>query len=552
MMLFGLDRSLVLALARAVMVPPPGPATPPPTASAPSVTGDEWQSPPPSPSDPSDDFSSEEASAARLFASAAWSGIAEPGDSVAGLVVAALGAERALTMLIDRSEPAQWFAALGAEVSDSDQARSHIEHDGVTVEVIAAALERWRPRVVSRVVVGSLRSAARFEARLLTPEHPLWPEGCRDLDLHAPHALWVRGNVGAVDHPGGGIAIVGSRDATNYGEYVAMELSAGVSDRGFSVVSGGAYGIDGMAHRAALVSGGTTVAFLAGGVDRLYPAAHHDLLLRIAARGALVSELPCGASPTKWRFLQRNRLIAAMTRATVVVEAGHRSGSLNTAGHAAALGRPLGAVPGPVTSATSAGCHRLLREYDATCVTTPADVVELVLGPATDRPSLLDPPPPPRSSASVARGLSGSVPPGSSGSAAPGSSGSVVPGSPGSVAPGSLGSVLPHPAGSPMRAGSVSDGVCPEVPGVTDSSAAGGDADTPAAEAPSSGAGAPVADDGAEVRVLDALTRRTRRTPSDVAARAGLSVRAVEAALGILLLEGRVEETETGWRRSRA
>jgi DNA processing protein len=536
MMLFGLDRSLVLALARGVMVPPPsGPATPPPTASATPLTGDEWASTPPSPSGSSGDFSSEEVSAARLFASAAWSGIAEPGDSVAGLVVAALGADRALAMLINRSEPSQWLAALGAEVSDSDQAGSHIEHVGVTVEVVTAALERWRPRVVSRVVVGSLRSAARFEAKLLTPEHPLWPEGCRDLDLHAPHALWVRGNVRAVDHPGGGIAIVGSRDATNYGEHVAMELSAGVSDRGFSVVSGGAYGIDGMAHRAALVSGGTTVAFLAGGVDRLYPAAHHDLLLRIAARGALVSELPCGASPTKWRFLQRNRLIAAITRATVVVEAGHRSGSLNTAGHAAALGRPLGAVPGPVTSVTSAGCHRLLREYDATCVTSPSDVVELVLGPAAARPTLLDPPPTPS-------------PPGS---AAPDSLGLAAPDSLGSAVPGSFRSGSARP-GPPPRAGAVSDAPRPKWRDATHPSTTSGDADESAVESSSSASEASAVDDGAGVRVFDALTRRSRRTPGDVAVRAGLSVRAVEAALGILLLEGRVEETETGWRRSRA
>ncbi|MBF4571062.1 DNA-protecting protein DprA [Herbiconiux sp. VKM Ac-1786] len=512
-MLFGLDRSLVLTLARAVAVPPAGAGAPPPAASATPLTGDEWASAPSSSSDLADDSSSEEASGASLFAAAAWSGIAEPGDSVAGLVVAALGADRALTMLIDRAEPAQWLAALGAEVSDPDQAGGRIEHEGVTAEVVGAALERWRPRVVSRVVVGSLRSAARFEARLLTPEHPLWPEGCRDLDLHAPHALWVRGNVRAVDHPGGGIAIVGSRDATNYGEHVAMELSAGVSDRGFSVVSGGAYGIDGMAHRAALVSSGTTVAFLAGGVDRLYPAAHHDLLLRIAARGAVVSELPCGASPTKWRFLQRNRLIAAITRATVVVEAGHRSGSLNTAGHAAALGRPLGAVPGPVTSVTSAGCHRLLREYDATCVTSPADVVELVLGPAAARPSLFDPPPPrpPRPS-------------------------------------------LPRSPSSPVR----EDGAKAAPPPVTlGASTPSGDSDRTSADASSSASVASASeasavDDGAEVRVLDALTRRSRRSPSDVAVRAGLSVRAVEAALGVLLLEGRVEETETGWRRSRA
>ncbi len=156
-----------------------------------------------------------------------------------------------------------------------------------------------------------------------------------------------------------------------------MEASAGLVDRGFAIVSGGAYGIDGMAHRAALASDGTTIAFLAGGIDRFYPLGHESLLTRIAQTGAVVSELPCGAAPTKWRFLQRNRLIAAASQATVVLEAGIRSGSLNTAGHAAALGRPLGAVPGPVTSPASAGCHRLLREFDAMCVVDADQMAEL-------------------------------------------------------------------------------------------------------------------------------------------------------------------------------
>jgi len=120
-----------------------------------------------------------------------------------------------------------------------------------------------------------------------------------------------------------------------------------------------------------------TVAFLAGGVDRLYPAGHSDLLRRVAETGLLVGELPCGSTPTRWRFLMRNRLIAAVSGATIVVEAGHRSGSLNTAGHAAEIGRPLGAVPGPVTSPASAGCHRLIREYAATCVTTVDEMAEL-------------------------------------------------------------------------------------------------------------------------------------------------------------------------------
>ncbi|MGO4276716.1 DNA-processing protein DprA, partial [Paenibacillus sp. TAF58] len=129
-----------------------------------------------------------------------------------------------------------------------------------------------------------------------------------------------------------------------------MEASAGLGDRGLATVSGGAYGIDGAVHRASLASDATTIAFLAGGVDRLYPAGHSDLLRRVGERGLLIAELPCGSSPTKWRFLMRNRLIAAASAATVVVEAGRRSGSLNTAGHAASIGRPLGAVPGPVTS----------------------------------------------------------------------------------------------------------------------------------------------------------------------------------------------------------
>jgi DNA processing protein len=157
-----------------------------------------------------------------------------------------------------------------------------------------------------------------------------------------------------------------------------MEIVAGLCDRGFAIVSGAAYGIDGMAHRAALASDATTVAVLAGGVDRLYPSGHDTLLKRIIETGAVVSELPCGWAPTRWRFLQRNRLIAALGQATAVMEAGWRSGSLNTAHHALSLDRPVGAVPGPVTSASSAGCHRLLRETPTVCVTSAEEVAQLV------------------------------------------------------------------------------------------------------------------------------------------------------------------------------
>jgi DNA processing protein len=313
------------------------------------------------------------------FARAAWSGLVEPGDVVAGIIVAEFGADRALSMLLERRTPDEWVGACSAD------ARADVPPADM-----AAALERWKPRLASKTVLTALKAAAHHRAQLVVPGDPAWPEGLADLGPHAPIALWVRGDPARLGGSGEAVALVGSRDATSYGEHVAMDLAAGLSDRGFSIVSGAAYGIDGMAHRAALASSGTTIAYLAGGVDRLYPSGHGDLLRRIIAVGAVVSELPCGAAPTRWRFLQRNRLIAATSVATVVIEAGHRSGSLNTAGHAAALGRALGAVPGPVTSVNSAGCHRLLREYDAVCVTSAAEVAELALGHLNLEPSLLD------------------------------------------------------------------------------------------------------------------------------------------------------------------
>lgn len=296
------------------------------------------------------------------FARAAWTGIVEPGDRVAGVLIAALGATAALATIVARTSAQSLIDRLDGEVE---------------VEELEKAVERWLPRLQSRVALLSLRQAARYAVRLLVPGDPAWPTGFEDLGPHAPLALWLRGKESVLATAATSIALVGARAATGYGEHVAMEASAGLVDRGYTIVSGAAYGIDGMAHRAALASSGRTIAVLAGGVDRFYPSGHEALLTRIVEEGAVVSELPCGAAPTKWRFLQRNRLIAAMSRATVVLEAGWRSGSLNTAGHAAALGRPLGAVPGPVTSAASAGCHRLIRDFDAVCVTNPEEMAEL-------------------------------------------------------------------------------------------------------------------------------------------------------------------------------
>lgn len=304
---------------------------------------------------------------ARDVAAAAILGfVSEPGDGVLGRLVAALGAiEVAEDLIADRAS---------SEITAEAVERGAV----ISVPEVAAGLQRWRPRLDHAAFARGLGQAVRVGASLLVPRDADWPDGIRDLDAHAPLTLWVRGRVGALDETPS-VALVGARAATAYGEHVAIETAAGLVDRGFAVVSGGAYGIDGTAHRSALASGGTTVAFLAGGVDRFYPVGHEALLTRIADTGAVVSEMPCGAAPTRWRFLQRNRLIAAASQATVVLEAGMRSGSLNTAGHAAALGRPLGAVPGPVTSPASAGCHRLLREFDAICVTDAAQVAELVL-----------------------------------------------------------------------------------------------------------------------------------------------------------------------------
>ncbi|WP_258069182.1 DNA-processing protein DprA [Rathayibacter sp. AY1H3] len=306
-----------------------------------------------------------EADPVEVLARAAWSSLTEPGDAVAATVIDGVGAATALAHVITTSTPADILAS--------------IEEPPLELAALAAGLERWRPRADRALLRRRLEIAHRLDAHLLVPGSNGWPESLDDLGPHAPLLLWVRGDASALATPRR-LALVGARAATGYGEHVAAELAAGSADRGVLVVSGGAFGIDAVAHRAALGTGGRTVAFLAGGADRLYPTAHSDLLHRIIATpgSAVVTEVPPGTTPTRWRFLQRNRLIAASAAATVVVEAGARSGSLNTAGHAAALGRPLGTVPGPVTSASSAGCHRLLREYAATCVTSAADVLELL------------------------------------------------------------------------------------------------------------------------------------------------------------------------------
>jgi DNA processing protein len=293
---------------------------------------------------------------AAVLAAGAWTTLVEPGDRVAGALIDVLGPTEALEAL-------------------------RLDAPPTTNPELRRAFDRWTPRFDEAAFVRAFRNAASIGARLLVPGDPDWPSGLGDLEEHAPIALWALAPAGPVPRFERSVALVGSRSATPYGERVTADAAAGLADRGYAVVSGAAIGVDGVAHRLALASRGRTVAVLAGGLDRFYPAAHAELLHRIAREGVVLSEMPCGARPMRERFLKRNRLIAAMSRATVVVEAGLRSGAANTAGHAAELGRGLGAVPGSVHSAASAGAHRLIREYGAVLVRDAADMAELARDP---------------------------------------------------------------------------------------------------------------------------------------------------------------------------
>jgi DNA processing protein len=281
--------------------------------------------------------------------------LTEPGDPRVARLVAALGAQEVHARLLD----------------DTDL-------DGVRSDV-AARLAGLDPS-------GILAEAARMGVRFVVPGDPEWPDALDDLaDVEpvqgmsgAPLGLWLRGPARLSEVCDRAVAVVGSRSATSYGAAVASDLAAHLSSADVSVVSGAAFGVDQAAHRGALAVRGRTVAVLACGVDRAYPAAHRDLLELLADEGLVVSELPPGSAPTRVRFLGRNRLIAALTQGTVVVEAAVRSGALNTAGWALRLNRIVMGVPGPVTSAASEGVHELLRLRGGQLVTRGSDVLELV------------------------------------------------------------------------------------------------------------------------------------------------------------------------------
>jgi DNA protecting protein DprA len=215
----------------------------------------------------------------------------------------------------------------------------------------------------------------KHQARLLTPIDEDWPVQVNDLAA-PPIGLIIKGNVSALQQRS--LAIVGTRNPTSYGARIAGDFAAGFADREWAIVSGGAYGIDSYAHKGALIAEGVTVAVIASGIDINYPAGNTRLFAEICESGVMVTESMPGQRALPHRFLTRNRLIASISKATLVVEAAFRSGSLRTARDAAEMFRPVMAIPGPINSPTSEGCHRLIGERAAEIVTSVADAVEFV------------------------------------------------------------------------------------------------------------------------------------------------------------------------------
>ena len=346
------------------------------------------------------------------LARAALTCVAEPGDPVMGALLRTCAPAEIVTALVRGRVPvptagaadpgrdrAQGLDQDPPERPDQDRLQGPdwdglpgldrarlpgLDRDGLPG--LDRALRRWAGRLGEAPAEPDLDAWRQAGIRLVCPGDPEWPSQLEVLGDARPWGLWVRGSGDLRYACLRSVSVVGTRAATAYGSHVCTEMVATLAERGWTVVSGGAFGIDGCAHRGAIRAGGVTVAVLACGVDRDYPPGHHRLFRDIREGGATVSEWPPGRMPTRPGFLVRNRVIAALSRGTVVVEAARRSGALNTARHARDQGRPLMAVPGPVTSMLSAGCHEIIRDWGAVCVTGAWDVMEVVSFPGDEPP----------------------------------------------------------------------------------------------------------------------------------------------------------------------
>ncbi len=358
---------------------------------------------------------------------ATWSRLAEPASAAATMLVDRLGPSPALRWLLDEAIDSSGRVR-SAPRPPVPQPPPGVSCAGGLSAHWAQVAARWAPRLEGLDIRRELDVLDRLGGSLILPGDTWWPPGLGELE-HPPFCLWVRGDpsllvsakdreaascssgeagpeTGGLSSDRGGeaglcevitrarhlpvreqrmpagpanglcLALVGARASTRYGEEVATSLASGVTAKGGLIVSGGAFGIDACAHRGALREG-PTVSVSAGGVDRLYPVGNTGVLEAVIADGALVAEVPPGCQPGRYRFVSRNRVIAAISGATIVVEAAWRSGALSTAHRALELGRQVGAVPGPVTSMSSVGCHRLLRK-GAVCITDTDDALELL------------------------------------------------------------------------------------------------------------------------------------------------------------------------------
>jgi DNA processing protein len=289
-------------------------------------------------------------------ARAALTFAAEPADPVIGALLTIATPLRVLEMLA------------AADIPDLGDRISH--------DAVRRTLNRCRDVLREMPDQEQIDAWERAGIRIICPYDAEWPQQLNDLGHYRPYALWARGSADLRAACVRALSVTGSRACTAYGSYVASDLASSAAARGWTVISGAAYGVDAAAHTAALGAGGPTVAVLACGVDMPYPVGHKDLLDAIADHGVIISEQPPGRTPSRTRFLLRNRIIAALSPATLVAETTERGGAAGTARCARNLGRTLLAVPGPITAEQSRGCHTMIRDWGATLITGADDVLE--------------------------------------------------------------------------------------------------------------------------------------------------------------------------------
>lgn len=296
-----------------------------------------------------------------LVAAGAISIVTEPGDRMAGALAKALGTQGLLQLLIDGFEPSRVLEAAHQARAIDDLADIFGDLPGT----ISDSRQRWLPRFSKQAVVNLFQRAKQLNLSLLLQGDDDWPIGLNDLEEGSPVLIFAKGNYTLLGRLAKAVSIVGSRACTEYGAAVTAKLVSELAFHKRLTVSGGAVGIDSHVHSHSLRNSLSTIAVMAGGLDRMYPISNSKLFQAIARNGVLVAELAPGVAPTRWRFLQRNRLIAALSPTTVVIEAGIRSGSIRTANNAIELDREVFAVPGPLTSASSAGTNSLIAEGKA-------------------------------------------------------------------------------------------------------------------------------------------------------------------------------------------